>query len=132
MLLQMVGNPPPSSICDRTFPFMGDPDNFVVENYVWYFVDKMYSARWGWTGTGDFYPQARGTELPSEPADGILPPLTTALELGLESEQTDASELPVPRRPASCHGELEINTTDTSGLTCEYSKPPNPDDLPAP
>ncbi|KAH7364002.1 hypothetical protein BKA65DRAFT_532662 [Rhexocercosporidium sp. MPI-PUGE-AT-0058] len=92
-----------------------------VENYVWYFVDKLYGSQWGWTSTGNSYPRRRKRQHERDTS----PVQADALDLGDES--TDPSTLPVASWPENCHGDLAIDTTDTAALLCDYSSPPNND-----
>lgn len=80
----------------------------------------MYGSQWGWTGTGDSYPKRR-RQLERDTA----PVQADTLNLGDES--TDPSTLPIASWPENCHGDLAIDTTDTSALVCDYIDPPNDD-----
>ncbi|PVH70827.1 hypothetical protein DL98DRAFT_597489 [Cadophora sp. DSE1049] len=88
-----------------------------VENYVWYFVDKMYGSQWGWTGTGNSYPRRR-----RQLERNTTPVQANTLDLGDES--TDPSTLPAASWPENCHGDLAIDTTNTAALVCDYIDPP--------
>ncbi len=44
--------------------------------------------------------------------------------LDLGDESTNPSTLPAAIWPASCHGDLVIDTADTSTLVCDYVDPP--------
>ncbi|EPE33194.1 Metalloproteases (zincins), catalytic [Glarea lozoyensis ATCC 20868] len=100
-----------------------------VENYVWYFVDKLYGARWGWNGNGNAF-QLKKIQL-AEIKDAIVeqaPVQADTLDVG--GETPDPATLPPAKWPADCHGDLLIDTIDTSALVCDYVVPP--DDEPAP
>lgn len=88
---------------------------------MWYFVDKTFGHRWGWTGNGEAYPSNT--------------PVVDSASLGREDdggESTNASDLPTPTWPSSCQGEVAIDSDDTSAILCDYVKPPyeegTPDD----
>jgi hypothetical protein len=103
-----------SNICNCKISVEGT-DIQVVENYVWYFVDKMYGNQWGWTGDGSSYPKSKRQ----------LKPRDDFVELG--NDPVDASALPTPTWPENCHGSLPTDIADTSALVCDYVNPPDPD-----
>ncbi|CZT46971.1 uncharacterized protein RSE6_07486 [Rhynchosporium secalis] len=92
-----------------------------VENYVSYFVDKMYGAHWGWTGNGNSYPN-RKRRLERRTNQITKRVLTD------EGPLTNPSTLSPATWPANCHGELAIDTVDTSAFVCDYVIPPFEDD----
>ncbi len=65
-------------------------ENFIVENYVWYFVDKMYGNQWGWTGNGNSYPQ-RKRQLERDTDHIARQAAVQADALDLGDESTDPS-----------------------------------------
>ncbi|XMA18508.1 hypothetical protein WAI453_011299 [Rhynchosporium graminicola] len=89
-----------------------DDNSPKLENYVWYFVDKM-----GWTGNGNSYPN-RKRRLEHRTNQITRRVLTD------ESPLTNPSTLSPATWPANCHGELAIDTADTSVLVCDYVIPP--------
>ncbi|TVY41875.1 hypothetical protein LSUB1_G003086 [Lachnellula subtilissima] len=95
-----------------------------VENYVWYFVDKMYGKQWGWTGTGNAYP---GKPLGRDVNLIVRQDDVQADTLDLGDEETDPATLPTPSWPSNCHGDLVIDASDASALVCDYVDPPNED-----
>ena len=79
----------------------------------------MYGSQWGWTGSGDSYPKRR-----RRTERNTVPIQADTLDLGDES--TDPSTLPIASWPENCHGDLAIDTADTSALVCDYIDPPDP------
>ncbi|TGO73819.1 hypothetical protein BELL_0329g00110 [Botrytis elliptica] len=118
-----------SSARDYAWKFMqGDKMNINqnivanVENYVWYFVDKLYGKQWGWTGKGTAYPgrlPERGFNRMTRQTDIQA----TVENLDLGDESTDPATLPKPVWPANCHGEAVIDADDTSAIICDYIIP---------
>jgi len=107
------------------FDFMNTgTDHNIVENYVWYFVDKMYGSQWGWTGTGNAYP---GRPLGRDLNLIVRQDDVQADTLDLGDEETDPATLPTPSWPSNCHGALVLDTSDASALVCDYVDPPNED-----
>lgn len=99
-----------------------ETDNQTVENYVWYFVDKLYGKQWGWTGKGTAYPgklPERGITRMTRQTDVQA----TIENLDLGDESTDPATLPRPVWPANCHGEAVIDADDTSAIICDYVIP---------
>ncbi|PQE05089.1 hypothetical protein CJF31_00006061 [Rutstroemia sp. NJR-2017a BVV2] len=100
---------------------------YVVENYVWYFVDKIYGQKWGWTGTGNAYPGRAPEKLITNQDDAQADTIIT--DLGIYD--TNAANIPAPAWPANCHGNLAIDDWDGRALVCDYVKPPYDDSVPA-
>jgi hypothetical protein len=114
---------------NKPLPRLDYSDHFSVENYVWYFVDKLYGNRWGWNGNGNAF-QFKKRQLGESKQHPAKQAPVQADTLDVGGETTDPTTLPPAKWPANCHGELPIDTIDTSALVCDYVIPP--DDEPTP